>query len=160
MAGSAEIACWSIPLTVLEGGLMGETIHGGLAEFCRVPAHQLICVPEGVSFADAAALPVAYGTARRLMHTNGQVRAGERVLILGGERRRRCLLSATRKARRRGSRRMRRKREASGSLAPARGPTRPSTTPRFRRRNLCDVRQADTLWRAGPVCRYGGQLHR
>ena len=65
------------------GGLMGETIHGGLAERCRAGAHQLIRIPAGVSFADAAALPVAYGTAHRMMVTQGRVAAGERVLILG-----------------------------------------------------------------------------
>jgi alcohol dehydrogenase len=40
-------------------------------------------MPDEVSFADAAALPVAYGTAHRMMVTQGRVTAGERVLILG-----------------------------------------------------------------------------
>ena len=71
------------PINRVEGGLMGETIHGGLAELCRARAHQLIKIPEGVTFADAAALPVAYGTALRMMRTNGYVAAGEKVLILG-----------------------------------------------------------------------------
>src|SRR6476646_4744803 len=71
------------PINRVEGGLMGETIHGGLAELCRARAHQLIKIPEGVSFADAAALPVAYGTAIRMMRTNGHVATGEKVLILG-----------------------------------------------------------------------------
>jgi alcohol dehydrogenase len=71
------------PIDRQRGGLMGETIHGGLAERCRAGAHQLIRVPDGVSFADAAALPVAYGTAHRMMVTQGRVAAGERVLILG-----------------------------------------------------------------------------
>lgn len=71
------------PINRREGGLMGETIHGGLAELCRTRAHQLIKLPDGVSFADAAALPVAYGTALRMMVTNGHVAKGEKVLILG-----------------------------------------------------------------------------
>jgi alcohol dehydrogenase len=71
------------PINRVEGGLMGETIHGGLAELCRARAHQLVRIPDGVSFADAAALPVAYGTALRMMRTNGNVTAGEKVLILG-----------------------------------------------------------------------------
>ena len=71
------------PINRVEGGLMGETVHGGLAELCRARAHQLIRIPDGVSFADAAALPVAYGTALRMMTTNGHVANGERVLILG-----------------------------------------------------------------------------
>ena len=36
-----------------------------------------------MSFEQAAALPCAYGTAMRMMYTNGGVRAGEKVLILG-----------------------------------------------------------------------------
>jgi alcohol dehydrogenase len=43
----------------------------------------LIRIPDAVSFEQAAALPVAYGTARRMMMTNGHVAAGEKVLILG-----------------------------------------------------------------------------
>ena len=71
------------PINRVEGGLMGETVHGGLAELCRARAHQLIRIPEGVSYLDAAALPCAYGTALRMMYTIGQVKAGEKVLILG-----------------------------------------------------------------------------
>lgn len=71
------------PLNRVEGGLMGETINGGLAELCKARAHQLMRVPDNVSFEQAAALPVAYGTAHRMMTTNGQVTAGEKVLILG-----------------------------------------------------------------------------
>ena len=71
------------PINRVEGGLMGETVHGGLAELCRARAHQLVRIPEAVSYADAAALPCAYGTALRMMHTIGKVKAGERVLILG-----------------------------------------------------------------------------
>lgn len=71
------------PVNRVEGGLMGETAHGGLAQFCRARAHQLVRIPDGVTFAEAAALPVAYGTALRMMRTNGHVAAGEKVLILG-----------------------------------------------------------------------------
>jgi alcohol dehydrogenase len=71
------------PINRVEGGLMGETVHGGLAELCKARAHQLIKIPDGVTYADAAALPVAYGTALRMMVTNGHVAKGEKVLILG-----------------------------------------------------------------------------
>lgn len=71
------------PINRVEGGLMGETVHGGLAELCRARAHQLVRIPDGVSFTDAAALPVAYGTALRMMVTNGHVAKDEKVLILG-----------------------------------------------------------------------------
>src|SRR6516225_2247128 len=84
------VAGWKIgdrvlgdPINRVEGGLTGETGHGGLAEYCRLRAHQLVVIPDGIDFAQAAALPCAYGTARRMMHTNGRVAAGEKVLILG-----------------------------------------------------------------------------
>lgn len=64
-------------------GLMGEMLDGGLAEYCVCAAEQLIRIPKGVSFAQAAALPVAYGTAHRMMFENGGLKRGERVLILG-----------------------------------------------------------------------------
>jgi alcohol dehydrogenase len=65
------------------GGLLGEMWHGGMAEYCRVPVAHLVRMPEAVSFEAASVLPVAYGTARRMLFTRGQVKAGERVLILG-----------------------------------------------------------------------------
>lgn len=86
----SKVSGWEIgdrvvvdPINRIDGGLVGETTHGGLAERCRVPAHQLIRLPDSVSFADAAALPVAYGTAWRMMQRIGQIQPGEKVLILG-----------------------------------------------------------------------------
>jgi len=64
-------------------GLMGEMLDGGMAEYCCVAADQLIAMPAGVSFEAAAALPVAYGTAHRMLITHGTVKAGDRVLVLG-----------------------------------------------------------------------------
>src|SRR6202521_1357521 len=64
-------------------GLMGEMLDGGMAEYCLVAADQLIAMPAGVSFEDAAALPVAYGTAHRMLITHATVKAGQRVLVLG-----------------------------------------------------------------------------
>src|SRR5215471_21015401 len=39
-------------------GLMGEMLDGGMAEYCLAAADQLVAVPAGVSFAEAASLPV------------------------------------------------------------------------------------------------------
>ena len=71
------------PIDRVKGGLLGETMDGGLAEFVRVPAHMLVKLDSSISYADAAALPVAYGTAYRMMVTRGQIKPGEKVLILG-----------------------------------------------------------------------------
>jgi NADPH:quinone reductase-like Zn-dependent oxidoreductase len=64
-------------------GLMGEMLDGGMAEYCLVAADQLVAMPAGVTFEEAASLPVAYGTAHRMLITHETVKAGERVLILG-----------------------------------------------------------------------------
>ena len=64
-------------------GLMGEMLDGGMAEYCLVAADQLVRMPDAVSYEDAAALPVAYGTAHRMLITHKTVEAGERVLVLG-----------------------------------------------------------------------------
>jgi len=64
-------------------GLMGEMMDGGMAQYCLVDAEQLIPIPDSVSFEDAASLPVAYGTAHRMLVTHKTIKAGNRVLVLG-----------------------------------------------------------------------------
>lgn len=64
-------------------GLMGEMLDGGMAEYCLVAADQLIKMPDGVSFEDAASLPVAYGTAHRMLVTHNTIKAGDKVIVLG-----------------------------------------------------------------------------
>ena len=64
-------------------GLMGEMLDGGMAEQCLVAADQLLRMPPGVRFEDAASLPVAYGTAHRMLITHKTVEPGQRVLVLG-----------------------------------------------------------------------------
>ena len=71
------------PIDRVKGGLLGETFDGGLAELVRVPAHMLVRLDPAIGFAEAAALPVAYGTAYRMMLTRGRIQPGETVLILG-----------------------------------------------------------------------------
>jgi alcohol dehydrogenase len=71
------------PIDRVEGGLLGETMDGGLAELVRVPAHMLVKLDPAIGYETAAALPVAYGTAHRMMLTRGRIQPGEKVLILG-----------------------------------------------------------------------------
>ena len=63
--------------------MIGDTLWGAYAEYVVVSAEQLISLPADVSFDDASCLPVAYGTAHRMMLTRGDVNAGDSVLILG-----------------------------------------------------------------------------
>jgi NADPH:quinone reductase-like Zn-dependent oxidoreductase len=64
-------------------GLMGEMMHGGLAEKCLVAEHQLLRMPDSVTFEEAASLPVAYGTAHRMIYTHDTIHAGDKVMVLG-----------------------------------------------------------------------------
>ena len=83
------VSGWKIGSRVLvnplnkKKGLMGEMLDGGMAEYCLVDADQLIAMPDAVSFEQAASLPVAYGTAHRMLITHKTIRKGDRVLILG-----------------------------------------------------------------------------
>jgi NADPH:quinone reductase-like Zn-dependent oxidoreductase len=83
------VAGWKVGDRVLvnplnkKKGLMGEMLDGGMAEYCLVATDQLVAMPAGVSFEDAAALPVAYGTAHRMLITHDTVKRGDRVLVLG-----------------------------------------------------------------------------
>ncbi len=64
-------------------GMLGETADGGRAERVAISALQLLAVPDAVSLEDAASLPLAYGTAHRMLFTRGGLKAGETVLVLG-----------------------------------------------------------------------------
>lgn len=64
-------------------GMIGDTHWGSCAERVLVGTDQLIALPDDVEAVTAACLPVAYGTAHRMLVTRGQVRDGESVLILG-----------------------------------------------------------------------------
>lgn len=65
------------------GGALGEHANGGLCERIAIEAENLIHMPDAVTFEQAASLPIAYGTAHRMLVTRGQLQAGELVLILG-----------------------------------------------------------------------------
>lgn len=65
------------------GGALGEHANGGLCDRIAVDGDNLIAMPEAVEFEQAAALPIAYGTAWRMMIARGGVQRGETVLILG-----------------------------------------------------------------------------
>jgi alcohol dehydrogenase len=63
-------------------GMVGETLRGGASELFVTDARYLLPIPQSVSFVDAACLPVAYGTALRMLETRTRLKSGEKVLIL------------------------------------------------------------------------------
>lgn len=63
--------------------ILGEHVAGTFAEFAVVPARNVFPVPKRLSFEEAAAFPLAYQTAWRMIVGRAAVRAGETVLIHG-----------------------------------------------------------------------------
>jgi alcohol dehydrogenase len=63
---------------------LGEDLPGGLAEFVVAPAGNAIPLAAGAAEAPRyAALPIAYGTARRMLAARARVAPGETVVVLG-----------------------------------------------------------------------------
>jgi len=63
--------------------ILGEHVAGTFAEKVAVPARNVFAIPEGMGFEQAAAFPLVYQTAWRMVVGRGAFRAGETVLIHG-----------------------------------------------------------------------------
>ncbi len=63
--------------------LLGETIHGTLAEYVAVPARNLLKIPDSVDYGTAAAASLVFLTAWHSLITRGRLQPGENVLIIG-----------------------------------------------------------------------------
>lgn len=63
--------------------VMGTAAHGSFAELTVTPADKLVPKPAGLSFEQAAAIPVSGMTALRAVRDVGKVQAGQSVLVIG-----------------------------------------------------------------------------
>jgi NADPH:quinone reductase-like Zn-dependent oxidoreductase len=61
--------------------ILGDTTRGGYAEYVVVPARNVFRKPAGMSFEDAACLPLVFTTAWGMLVERAAIRAGEQVLI-------------------------------------------------------------------------------
>jgi NADPH2:quinone reductase len=73
----------------IAGPAKGEAVcalvtGGGYAEYCAVPVEQVLPLPKGFSFAEAAALPEIFFTAWNNLVFHGRLAPGERTLFQGG----------------------------------------------------------------------------
>ncbi|HEV2064978.1 MAG TPA: zinc-binding dehydrogenase [Thermoanaerobaculia bacterium] len=63
--------------------IVGEHVPGTFAEHAVVPARNVFPIPHGLSFEQAAAFPLVYQTAWRMLIGRARLRPGETVLIHG-----------------------------------------------------------------------------
>jgi NADPH2:quinone reductase len=83
---SGEVVATGAAVTQWKAGdqVCALTNGGGYAEYCAVPAGQVLPVPAGLSMLQAAALPETYFTVWANVFERGRLAAGETLLIHGG----------------------------------------------------------------------------
>lgn len=81
--GRCEFCLAGEESTCVRYRLLGEHVSGTLAEHVVVPAENVYRKPRGLSWEHAAAFPLAYQTAWRMIVGRGGLRPGESVLIHG-----------------------------------------------------------------------------
>jgi NADPH:quinone reductase-like Zn-dependent oxidoreductase len=63
--------------------LLGYLLDGGCAEYVKAPEANALPKPEGLSFEEAAAVPLVFLTAWHMLMTRAALKPGEEVLVLG-----------------------------------------------------------------------------
>jgi len=81
--GDCEFCRAGEPTECVSFGIIGEHSRGVHSELAAVPEANLVPVPAGVDWPVAAAAPLVFGTAWRMLVTRAAVRPGETVLVLG-----------------------------------------------------------------------------
>lgn len=61
--------------------VLGVNAWGGFAEYVKVPAENVVIIPDNVTYDDASTLPICYVTAYYGLMTRGNLKAGETVLV-------------------------------------------------------------------------------
>ena len=87
---SPGISCWRCD-ACLAGrdnfcrsyALLGAMVHGGYAEYVKVPVRNVLPIPENLSFEQAAAFPLVSVTASHMLFALAGLQHGETVLIMG-----------------------------------------------------------------------------
>ncbi|GAC1653194.1 MAG: zinc-binding dehydrogenase [Acidobacteriaceae bacterium] len=64
--------------------VLGYANDGGNAEYIAVPRVNVVAIPDTMGFAQAASAPLVFVTAWHMLVARAKIRAGSRVLVLGG----------------------------------------------------------------------------
>ncbi len=88
---SPGVSCWRCEFCLAgrdnlcrSYSLIGAMMHGGYAEFVKVPFRNVLPIPENLSFEQAAAFPLVSVTASHMLFELANLVYGETVLIMGG----------------------------------------------------------------------------
>ena len=81
--GDCEFCRHGEPSMCVDFEIIGEHRRGVHSELAAVPEDNLVPVPEGVPWEIAAAVPLVFQTAWRMLITRAGLREGETVLVLG-----------------------------------------------------------------------------
>lgn len=87
---SPGVSCWHCEFCLAgrenfcrSYSLIGAMMHGGYAEYVRVPFRNVLPIPENLSFEQAAAFPLVSVTASHMLFALGGLQHGETALIMG-----------------------------------------------------------------------------
>jgi NADPH:quinone reductase-like Zn-dependent oxidoreductase len=83
VAGTVEAVGAKVTNVRPGDAVMGTAERGSFAELVATPADTLVSKPAGLSFEQAAAVPVSGVTAWRAVRDEGNVQAGQTVLVIG-----------------------------------------------------------------------------
>lgn len=88
---SPGVSCWRCEFCLAgrdnfcrSYSLIGAKLHGGYAEYLKIPFRNVLSIPENLSFEQAAAFPLVSVTASHMLFALAGVQHGETVLIMGG----------------------------------------------------------------------------
>lgn len=68
--------------TCIRGDILGLVSNGGYAEYVKAPITHVLPIPDGVPYADAAAMTLSAPTAWHMLIDKAQIQPGETVLVL------------------------------------------------------------------------------
>lgn len=87
---SPGISCWNCEFCLAGRdnmcrtySLLGAKMHGGYAEYVKVPFRNVLPMPDNISFEQAAAFPLVSVTASHMLFALAELRHGETVLVMG-----------------------------------------------------------------------------
>jgi NADPH:quinone reductase-like Zn-dependent oxidoreductase len=83
MAGRVEAVGGNIAQFQAGDEVFGDISHGGFAEYACARENRLVSKPAGLSFEEAAAVPMAALTALQGLRDKGRIQPGQKVLING-----------------------------------------------------------------------------